>query len=62
MIRMLEISWLMLGITALIFSGYKLFADGFSESVFYIIVMAVSFAMYLIRRKQRMRINKETGL
>ncbi len=61
MIRMLEISWLLLAITALVFSSYKLIAEGFSEAAFYIIVMAVSFTMYLIRRKQRMRINKETG-
>ncbi len=58
---MLEISWLMLAIIALAFSGYKLIAEGFSEAAFYIIVMAVSFTMYLIRRKQRLRINKETG-
>jgi len=61
MIRMLEISWLLLAIVALALSGYKLIADGFSEAAFYIIVMAVSFAMYLVRRKQRMRMNKETG-
>ena len=58
---MLEISWLMLALIALAFSCYKFLSEGFSEAFFYIIVMAVSFAMYLIRRKQRMRINKETG-
>jgi hypothetical protein len=59
---MLEILWLLLGLTALALSGYKIVADGFSEAVFFLIVMAVSFAMYLIRRKQRLRMNKETGM
>jgi hypothetical protein len=59
---MLEISWLLLTLVALIISGYKLIADGFSEAVFYIIVMGVSFSMYLIRRKQRVRMNKEAGM
>lgn len=58
---MLEISWLLLTLVALVLSGYKMIAEGFSEAIFYIIVMGVSFAMYLIRRKQRVRMNKETG-
>ena len=62
MIRMLEISWLLLSLVALALSSYKLIADGFSEAVFYIIVMGISFAMYLIRRKQRVRMNKEAGM
>lgn len=59
---MVEISWLLLAITALVFSGYKLISEGFSEAVYFIIVMLVSIVMYIIRRKQRMRINKETGM
>jgi len=62
MIRMLEISWLLLALVALALSGYKLIADGFSEAVFYIIVTVVSFSMYLLRRKQRVRMNKEAGM
>jgi hypothetical protein len=62
MIRMLEISWLLLTLVALALGTYKLIADGFSEAVFYIIVMGVSFSMYLIRRKQRVRMNKEAGM
>ena len=62
MIRTLEILWLMLGIIALVLGGYKLIAEGFSEAAFYMVVMAVSFTMYLIRRKQRVRMNKETGM
>lgn len=62
MIRLLEILWLLLALVALAFSSYKLVAEGFSDAVFYLIVMGVSFSMYLIRRKQRVRMNKETGL
>lgn len=62
MIRMLEISWLVLALTALALSAYKIIADGFTDAVFYIIIMGISFAMYYVRRKQRVRMNKETGL
>jgi hypothetical protein len=59
---MLEISWLLLTLVALVISSYKLITDGFSEAVFYIIVMGVSLSMYLLRRKQRVRMNKEAGM
>jgi len=59
MIRILEISWLVLGMVALALGFYKIFSDGFSEAVFYGVVMCVSTGMYIIRRKQRMKLDKE---
>jgi len=61
MIRILEISWLVLGIIALALGVYKIFDDGISEAVFYGVVMAVSIGMFIIRRKQRMKIEKENS-
>ena len=60
MIRILEVSWLVLGIIALALGVYKIFADGFSEAVFYAVVMMVSMGMFVIRRKQRMKVDKES--
>lgn len=59
MIRILEVSWLALGIIALVLGVYKIYDDGLSEAVFYGVVMAVSIGMFAIRRKQRMKIDKE---
>ncbi|MBK5285709.1 MAG: hypothetical protein JJE25_09930 [Bacteroidia bacterium] len=59
MIRILEISWFVLGIVALGLGLYKIFSDGISEAVFYGVVMLVSTGMYVIRRKQRVKIEKE---
>lgn len=59
MIRILEVSWLVLGIIAFVLGVYKIYDDGFSEAVFYGVVMAVSIGMFIIRRKQRMKIDKE---
>ena len=59
MIRILEISWLVLGIVALVLGAYKVYSDGFSEAMFYGVVMLVSGAMYIIRRKQRLKLDKE---
>ena len=59
MIRILEISWLVLGMVALALGLYKIFSDGISEAVFYGVVMMVSIGMYVIRRKQRLKTDKE---
>ena len=59
MIRILEISWLILALIALALGLYKIFSDGISEAVFYGVVMMVSIGMFVIRRKQRMKIEKE---
>ena len=59
MIRILEISWLVLGIIALLLGLYKIFSDAVSESAFYGVVMLVSIGMSVIRRKQRMKLDKE---
>jgi hypothetical protein len=59
MIRILEISWLVLGIIALALGVYKIFSDGVAEAAFYGVVMAVSIGMFTIRRKQRMKLEKE---
>ena len=59
MIRILEVSWLVLGIIALALGLYKIFSGGISESAFYGVAMLVSFGMFAIRRKQRMKIEKE---
>ena len=62
MIRMLEISWLVLALVALVLSCYKLITDGLSDAIFFLVVTAGSFAMYFVRRRQRVRMNKETGM
>ena len=59
MIRILEISWLVLGIIAFALGVYKFFSDDASEAVFYGVVMTVSVGMFVIRRKQRMKIDRE---
>jgi uncharacterized membrane protein YiaA len=60
MIRILEISWLVLGIIALVLGMYKIFSDGAAEAAFYGVVMMVSIGMFVIRRKQRMKLDKES--
>ena len=60
MIRILEISWLVLGMVALALGLYKIFSgDEFSEAVFYGVVLLVSAGMYIMRRKQRTKMEKE---
>ena len=59
MIRILEISWLILALIALALGLYKIFSDEISEAVFYGVVMLVSTGMYVIRRKQRAKMEKE---
>ena len=60
MIRILEVSWLVLAVIALGLGMFKIFSEEASEAVFYGVVMFVSIGMFFIRRKQRLKIDRET--
>lgn len=59
MLRILEIAWLIFAITGALFSVYKLVTDGYSEALFPVFFTLVASVFYLIRRKQRIALEKE---
>lgn len=53
MLRILEVSWLLVSLTGLSFGIYKTFTEGFIEAVYIFIFTIVAMIFYMMRRKQR---------
>lgn len=53
MIRVLEITWLLIGIASLLIGLYYTFTRSFSESYVFFIITAASAIFFILRRKQR---------
>lgn len=61
MLRILEIAWLIFAILGASFGFYKLTTEGVSESLFVFFFTLIAFVFYLVRRKQRIAMDKENG-
>jgi hypothetical protein len=59
MIRILEIAWLVITIITTATACWQLVAEGIQSATWMFIVSAVSFLMYMIRRKQRIRMEQQ---
>lgn len=59
MIRILEIAWLVLTITTAVVAIVQFFEDGIQSALWMFLVSGAAFTMYLIRRKQRIRIYEQ---
>ena len=58
MLKFLETAWLCIAIITLAIAGWQFFAEDFPSAVFMLIGTAIALAMFLIRRKQRRRLDK----
>lgn len=59
MIRILEIAWLVITLITSATASWQLFDEGVQSALWMFIVSAVAFLMYMIRRKQRIRIENQ---
>ncbi len=59
MIRILEIAWLVITLITAGTAVYQLIEEGVQSALWMFIVSAVAFAMYLIRKKQRIGIARQ---
>ena len=59
MIRILEIAWLVITLITSATAVWQLFDEGVQSAVWMFIVSAVAFLMYMIRRKQRIRMETQ---
>jgi membrane protein implicated in regulation of membrane protease activity len=59
MIRILEIAWLVITLITAVVAAVQLVQDGIQSALWMFIVSAVAFFMYMIRRKQRIRIDEQ---
>lgn len=53
MLRILEISWLLVALIGLSIGIYKTVTEGFIEAVYVFIFTIVALIFYMMRRKQR---------
>ena len=58
-LRILEISWLIIAIGSLCAGVYKLISEGFNQAVFIFAISIIAFVFFMIRRKQRIAMEKQ---
>ena len=59
MLRILEISWLLILLLSLFFGIYRWWMDGFESALWLLIFTFISGIFYMIRRKQRIAMERE---
>ena len=59
MLRVLEISWLVILILGVVFGVYRWWADGIDSALTLFIFTFISAVFYVIRRKQRIAMERE---
>jgi hypothetical protein len=59
MLRILEISWLIILMVSLSFGTWRWLTEGFSCAIWFYIVTIISSIAYAVRRKQRMATERE---
>jgi hypothetical protein len=52
-LRILEYTWLVIGIVGIIVGTYKISKDGWAEGVYFLAFTLVAGIMYTLRRRQR---------
>lgn len=59
MIRTLEIAWLCISIISFGLTIFQFFKEGSESALFMLVITAVATAMYVIRRKQRIKFERK---
>ena len=59
MLRVLEVSWLVVFLFGLGFACFKAATEGLASAVYILIFTVIALALYLIRRKQRIQMDRQ---
>ncbi|HNR49386.1 MAG TPA: hypothetical protein PKN14_09085 [Bacteroidia bacterium] len=60
-LRILEVSWLLIAIGAVCAGTYKCIHDGLNQAVFIYVIAIIATIFFLIRRKQRITMQKKNS-
>ncbi|MBS1763950.1 MAG: hypothetical protein JSS90_03160 [Bacteroidetes bacterium] len=60
-LRILEISWLLIAIGAVCAATYKWMSAGLNQAVFIYIIAIIATIFYFLRRKQRITMQKKNS-
>src|SRR5438552_726482 len=58
-LRTLEIAWLCVAIFTFCTAMYKFLSEGISEGLFMLIISVISILLYMMRKKQRIRMQRQ---
>lgn len=58
-LRILEVSWLLIAIGAVFAGTYKWISDGLNQAVFIYVIAIIATIFFLMRRKQRITMQKK---
>jgi hypothetical protein len=58
MLRVLEISWLLVVLIGTCFGVYKTLSEGFIDAIYVFIITSLALIFYIVRRKQRIAMQK----
>jgi hypothetical protein len=61
MLRILEISWLIILLVSVSFGTWRWLTEGFSCAIWFYSVTLISSIAYFVRRKQRLATEREIG-
>jgi hypothetical protein len=58
-IKILEISWLIIAIAGIVMGAYKMSTTGWGDAIYFFIFTVVAGIFYFIRRKQRIKMEQQ---
>jgi hypothetical protein len=58
-IRILELSWLIIAISGVVFGTFKFYSEGWDEAIYFYIFTLVAGIFYYIRRRQRIKMEQD---
>jgi hypothetical protein len=58
-IRILELSWLIIAIAGVVFGTFKFYTEGWDEAIYFYIFTLVAGIFYYIRRRQRIKMEQD---
>ena len=62
MLRVLELSWLVIVLLGAGLGTFKLITENITSAVWFFLITLVALVFYVVRRRQRIRVQKKSGL
>lgn len=62
MLRVLELSWLVIVLMGASLGTFKLVTENLTSAIWFYLFTLVALVFFLVRRRQRIRIGKKTGV
>lgn len=61
MLRVLEISWLLIVLLGATLGTFKLFTETLTSAIWFYLITLIALVFFIVRRRQRIRLQKKAG-